>query len=241
MNETLKQLYERKSVRAYTEQEISNEDKQSILMAAAQAPTAGNQQLYTILDITDQSIKERLVETCDHQPMIAQAKLVLIFCADCKKWYDGFRAVGCEPRRPGQGDLMLAVCDAMIAAQNAVAAAESLGIGSCYIGDIMENYEEQRELLQLPEYVMPVGMVIFGYPTELQKKRKKPGRADLSYVVHENAYHPLKGEDLEAMWTPRCGDKSYAEWMTAFCNRKYNSDFSREMTRSVARYLDQFC
>ena len=240
MNEVIRQLYARKSVRVFTQQEISQTEKGAILCAAAEAPTAGNQQLYTILDITDQAIKDRLVETCDNQPMIAQAKLVLIFCADCKKWYDAYVAVGCEPRKPGVGDLLLAVSDAMIAAQNAVTAAESMGIGSCYIGDIMENYEAQRELLKLPEYVMPVGMVIFGYPTPQQMDREKPARVDMKYIVHENGYQPLSDKDLEDMWTSRAGEKGYAAWMQAFCNRKYNSDFSREMTRSVARYLEQF-
>ena len=240
MNEVIRQLYGRKSVRAYTKQEITPEEKQAILRAAVEAPTAGNQQLYTILDITDQAIKNRLVDTCDHQPMIAQAKLVLIFCADCKKWYDAYLSVGCEPRKPGAGDLMLAVCDAMIAAQNAVTAAESLGIGSCYIGDIMENCQAQRELLQLPTYVFPVGMVIFGYPTEQQIHRPKPKRVDMKYIVHENGYHPLSPAELEAMWTPGTGERDYESWMQAFCNRKYNSDFSREMTRSVEEYLEQF-
>ena len=240
MNEVIRQLNERKSVRAYTDQEIGKAEKEAILMAAVQAPTAGNQQLYTILDITDQAIKDRLVETCDNQPMIAQAKLVLIFCADCKKWYDAYVAVGCQTRKPGVGDLLLAVSDAMIAAQNAVTAAESLGIGSCYIGDIMENCEAQRELLKLPEYVFPVGMVIFGYPTEQQQRRPKPERVQMQYVVHENAYQPLSSQELEDMWTPRAGEKGYSAWMEAFCNRKYNSEFSREMTRSVAKYLEQF-
>ena len=240
MNEVLRQLYARKSIRVYTEQPIGKAEKEAILRAAAEAPTAGNQQLYTILDITDPSIKDRLVETCDHQPMIAQAKMVLIFCADCKKWYDAYLAVGCQSRKPGVGDLMLACTDAMIAAQNAVTAAESLGIGSCYIGDIMENCEQQRELLGLPEYVMPVGMVIFGYPTDQQMHRPKPERVDMKYVVHENGYMPLSDKDLEEMWTPRAGEKGYVAWMQAFCNRKYNSDFSREMTRSVGKYLEQF-
>ena len=155
MNETIKQLFDRKSVRVFTEQTISQEDKTLILQAATQAPTAGNQQLYTILDITDQSIKEKLVDSCDHQPFIAQAKMLLVFCADCLKWYDAFRTGGCAPREPGVGDLLLAVSDANIAAQNAVVAAESLGIGSCYIGDIMENYEQQKEILNLPKYVFP--------------------------------------------------------------------------------------
>jgi len=240
MNEVIRQLVKRKSVRAYTEREITTEEKQAILRAAAEAPTAGNQQLYTILDITSQALKEKLVETCDHQPMIAQAKMVLIFCADCKKWYDAYLAVGCEARKPGVGDLMLAVCDAMIAAQNAVTAAESLGIGSCYIGDIMENCEAQRELLSLPEYVFPVGMVIFGYPTQQQIRRLKPDRVDMSYIVHENGYQPLSDAQLEKMWSPRAGEKGYTAWMQAFCNRKYNSDFSREMSRSVEEYLKQY-
>ena len=240
MNEVIRQLYGRKSIRVYQDREIETEKKEAILRAAAEAPTAGNQQLYTILDITDQRLKEKLVDTCDHQPMIAQAKMVLIFCADCKKWYDAYWETGCQPRKPGVGDLLLAVSDSIIAAQNAVTAAESLGIGSCYIGDIMENCEVQRELLQLPEYVMPVGMVIFGYPTQQQLSRPKPERVDRKHIVHENGYQPLSRQDLEEMWTPRAGEKGYHSWMQAFCNRKYNSDFSREMTRSVARYLEQF-
>lgn len=239
-NETIRQLYDRKSVRVFTDREITPAEKEAILLSATQAPTAGNQQLYTILDITDPALKAALVDTCDHQPMIEKAKLVLIFCADCKKWYDAFLAADCSPRKPGAGDLLLAVCDAMIAAQNAVVAAESLGIGSCYIGDIMENCEQQRSLLQLPEYVFPVGMLIFGYPTEQQLRREKPERVPLSCVVHENAYHTLSDAELEEMWAPRGKKQDYREWMQAFCSRKYNSAFSREMTRSVEEYLRQF-
>ena len=240
MNDVIRQLHERKSTRAFEKRPIPEEAKQAILHAAVMAPTAGNQQLYTILDITDQKLKEALVDTCDHQPMIAEAKMVLIYCADCKKWYDAYEATDCAPRKPGVGDLLLAVCDAVIAAQNAVTAAESLGIGSCYIGDVMENCEQQRELLGLPEYVMPVGMVIFGYPTEQQMRRVKPERVPMKHVVHENTYRAMDAEELEEMWTPRAGLRPYDEYMRAFCNRKYNSDFSKEMTRSVAAYLKMF-
>ena len=240
MNEVIRQLHARKSVRVYTDREITPEEKVAILEAAVQAPSAGNQQLYTILDITDPGLKEALVHTCDEQPMIADAKMVLIFCADCKKWYDAYAATNCNPRKPGVGDLLLAVCDTVIAAQNAVTAAESMGIGSCYIGDIMENCAEQRELLGLPEYVMPVGMVIFGYPTEQQANRPKPERVEMEYIVHENGYKALSNQQLEAMWTPRAGLRPYDEYMRAFCNRKYNSEFSNEMTRSVGEYLKQF-
>ena len=240
MNTVIQQLLDRKSVRAFTDREITAEEKEAILWAAVNAPTAGNQQLYTILDITDQALKERLVTTCDNQPFIAQAKMVLIFCADCKKWYDAFISAGCRPRTPGAGDLLLAVSDANIAAQNAVVAAQSLGIGSCYIGDVMENCESQRALLGLPEYVFPAAMLVFGWPTEQQRQRVKPERVEMGHIVHQNGYHPMDGSQLQDMLEWKCGVRPYAEWMEAFCQRKFNSDFSREMTRSVEEYLKDF-
>ncbi len=240
MNEVIESLYRRKSVRAYEDREIPEEMKQLILEAAMQAPSAGCQQLYTILDITDQKLKEALAETCDHQPFIAKAPMVLVFCADCKKWYDAYIEAGCEPRKPGVGDLMLAVTDTVIAAQNAVTAAESLGIGSCYIGDIMENCEKQRKLLELSDYVFPAAMLVFGWPTKQQKERQKPERCDLKHIVHENTYRSMDGAELRAMFAHECKNRTYEEWCSAFCKRKYNSDFSREMSRSVAKYMEQF-
>ena len=170
MNEVLAQLHARKSVRAFADTPVPPEVKRAVLEAACAAPTAGNQQLYTILDITDQALKDTLADTCDHQPFIARAPMVLIFCADCQKWYDAFAAGGCAPRKPEAGDLWLALSDANIAAQNAVTAAWSLGLGSCYIGDILEHAETHRELLNLPEYVVPAAMAVFGYPTAQQRR-----------------------------------------------------------------------
>ena len=240
MNETIRQLLERKSVRAFTDREIGAEEKRLILEAAVNAPTAGNQQLYTILDITDDVLKKELVETCDHQAFIAKGKLVLIFCADCRKWYECYIDTGCQPRAPGVGDLMLAVVDAAIAAQNAVTAAQSLGIGSCYIGDVMENCEKQRSLLSLPPYVFPAAMLVFGYPTEQQQGRTKPERFAMKYIVHENGYRDMDAAKRREMFTSKPVSKPYEEWIQAFCARKYNSDFSREMTRSVEEYLKDF-
>ena len=240
MNETIRQLIACKSVRVFEDKPIPPQEKQAILTAAVNAPTAGNQQLYTILDITDPELKQQLSESCDHQPFIATAQMVLIFLADCRKWYGAFQEAGCTPRRPGAGDLLLAVSDANIAAQNAVTAAESLGIGSCYIGDIMENCETHRRMLNLPEYVFPAAMLVLGYPTPQQLEREKPRRVSMEHVVHENGYRSMDGGELRQMFGPRCGEKGYEGWMQAFCQRKYNSDFSRELTRSVERYLEDF-
>lgn len=240
MNTTLSQLEERKSVRAFEDRPIPEEVRTQILQGAVQAPTAGNQQLYTILDITSQEIKEKLAILCDNQGFIGRAPLVLVFCADCKKWYDAYQSVGCSPRKPGLGDLLLAVSDTNIAAQNAVTAAWSLGVGSCYIGDVMEQRKDMVALLHLPEFVFPAAMVVFGYPTAQQLRRPKPKRQPMAQIVHENAYHTMNPAELEEMLSEKSGERSYQDWLTAFCQRKYNSEFSREMTRSVAEYLEEY-
>ena len=145
-NEILQALSARKSVRVYTDEPVTEAERDAILQAAFQAPTAGNQQLYTILNITDPALKARLADLCDHQPFIAKAPLVLVFLADCRRWLQAYKAAGIEDvRTPGVGDLLLAMADTCIAAQNAVVAAESMGIGSCYIGDVIENAEQMRE------------------------------------------------------------------------------------------------
>ena len=240
MNDTLRTIMNRRSVRAFTDAPISEDDKNLILEAAFRAPTAGNQQLYTIIDVTDQAVKEALVPLCDNQPFIASTPLVLIFLADCLKWYDAFKCAGCEPRSLDVGDLMLAVSDTNIAAENAVIAAESLGIGSCYIGDIMENCEGLRSLLALPEYVFPAAMLVFGYPTEKAMNRELLPRIDKKYVVHENSYRRLSAPELRDALEWKSGVRSYEDWIKAFCDRKYNSEFSLEMSRSVREYLKQY-
>lgn len=242
MNEIIKSLQDRKSVRVYEDKPISLEDKRLILQSAMEAPTAGNQQMYTILDITDQEIKDKLAVSCDNQPFIAKASMVLIFCADMQKWFDAFVEGGANPRKPAEGDFALSVTDAVIAAQNAVVAAESLGIGSCYIGDIMEQCEFHRELLQLPEYVFPAAMLVFGYPTRQQKERQKPKRCRLEDIVQENEYKRRDGTQLRKMFEKETIEKgkTFEEWTRAFCKRKYNSEFSKEMSRSVREYLRNY-
>lgn len=240
MNEVIKELTERKSIRVFTDQEISDNDRTSILTAAVQAPTAGNEQLYTIIDVKDQEIKDQLSVSCDHQAFIAQAKMILVFVADPLKWHDAFSYGGCGPRELGVGDLLLAVDDALIAAENAVTAAWSLGIGSCYIGDIMENREKQKEILGLPDNTFPAAMVVFGYPTEQQMKRPKPERAALQDIVQTDQYHRRNEEELKAMLRNNIKDEKHEESLQAFCDRKFNSDFSREMQRSVKKYLEEY-
>lgn len=226
MNETMQVLMNRKSVRVFEDKEIPPEIKEAILAAAMRAPTAGNMMLYSIIDVTDQSIKDKLSETCDHQPFIAQAKMVLVFCADYHRWYRKFKLAGCEDiPAPELSDLILATNDTVIAAHAACVAAESFGIGSCYIGDVIENFEAHKELLNLPAQVAPVSMLVFGYPTEQQKERKQPNRFAKESIIFENNYRDLTEEELIEMMP---NDRTKALY-----NRKYISEFAREMVRST--------
>lgn len=209
MNPVIKALYDRKSVRAYLDKLVSESEQNQIIDAAIQAPSAGNQILYTILHIEDQEIKKQLAVLCDNQPFIAAAPFVLIFLADCRKWFDGYSYAGINACGPGLGDILLACEDASIAAQNAVTAADSLGIGSCYIGDILENKEKISTLLNLDEYVLPITMVVFGYPTQQQMERQKPERFNKKYIVQKNKYSRMEKDELTEMFNEVHHGKGY--------------------------------
>lgn len=117
--------------------------------------------------------------------------------------------------------------DTIIAAHASVVAADALGCGSCYIGDIIERCEQQREILGLPEYVKPVCMVVYGIPTEFQKTRKKPARFEADDIVFENEYQSRDPEQMRRMLENR-QDKHGEElerWIIAHCKRKWNCDF----------------
>ena len=242
MNQTIAEICARKSVRVYEDRPIPAEVKQAILDAAIQAPTAGNMTLYTILDITDPDIKAALAKSCDNQPFIATAPLVLIFCADYRRWYDAFCDCDDRVRKPDMGDLFLAQADTLIAAQNAVVAAHSLGLGSCYIGDITEKFEFHKQLLNLPKYVVPAAMLCIGYPTEQQLRRPKPKRHQVADLVHENGYSMEKSGAMLEMLSRQWENEGQAlqDQLRRFCARKWNSEFSSEMSRSCRAMVESW-
>ncbi|MDP2233391.1 MAG: nitroreductase family protein [Actinomycetota bacterium] len=250
MNPTLELLENRASIRAYAPTPIGAVERQAILHATMRAPTAGNMMLYSIIEVTDQAMKDRLAVTCDDQPFIAKAPLVLVFVADMQKWIDLFRfshvedVQGVEHRSvPGPADLLLACSDALIAAQNAVVAAESLGIGSCYIGDVLEQAEVHAELFDLPPHTMPIAMLCFGYPASPRPIVPHYER----HVVHENTYHRLSeielaeaSDELAELHSPHGFKPGIANIGQQVYARKYTTDYMREMNRSVAWWLERW-
>ena len=247
MNSTLELLNNRMSLRKYADKPIDEQELDIILQGAMRAPTAGNMMLYSILVIKDEEKKKRLSETCDNQPFIATAPVVLIFLADIERTYDYFKHCKVEEmckerkieyREPGSASLFLAASDALIAAQNAVIAAESIGVGSCYIGDIVENYEIHKEMFNLPNKVFPIGMLCLGhYPEDM--KRRINTRHDKKYIVFDEEYKHLTGEEFNDMYDRlerklpkdnKFGAKNIGQIMYL---RKFGSEFFREMERSI--------
>lgn len=255
-NPVMQVLLARRSVRTYQDRPVEDEVKQEILRATLRAPTAGNWMLYSIIDVTRQAAKDTLAVTCDKQPFIARAPWVLLFLADYQRTYDYFTACGvpewCERNgrtlaKPEESDLFLACCDALIAAQTAVVAAESLGLGSCYIGDILENDEAHRLLFDLPPYTFPICLLCLGYPTEQQKQRVQTTRFGQEYIVFDDHYQRHDPAALTRMYAAMEADWARGPRPAGIDNlgqavyqRKFDAEFSHEARRSVKAMLERW-
>ena len=133
----------------------------------------------------------------------------------------------------------------MIAAQTAVIAAESFGLGSCYIGDIMENYEAHQSLFNLPPYTFPIALLCLGYPTEAEKIRKAPTRFAAEHIIFENRYRRLSKAKFERMFRAETERIFSAQTEIGGATnvgqlvyrRKTAADYALELNRSVRAIL----
>jgi nitroreductase len=245
MNNTLKIIDDRVSLRWYDKKRISSEDMDKIIKATLSAPSAGNMMMYSIIHIKNSDTMKKLSESCDSQPFIKTASDILIFVADFNKWnryYEITETYKGSGRRPGKAEMIKSFEDTMIASTNAVIAAESLGIGSCYIGDILEHYELHKELFNLPNYTIPIAMLTLGYYPEKFKKIKKK-RFEREFMVFEERYKDLDEKDLKTMFSSKeeeFNSKKTNEgksFIDEFYTRKTNADFMYELEESVDRWF----
>jgi FMN reductase (NADPH) len=240
MNDVLKTLNGHRSIRRFNDEKISEETVKLITDATLRAPTAGNMMMYSMIVIKNKKTLEKLSKTCDHQAFIKTADTAIIFLADISKWAKYFKLNDIE-YEAHIGDVIMALNDTLIASQNSVIAAESLGIGTCYIGDIMENFEKHQEILNLPKYVFPCTMVVFGHYDHTPIKRE---RFDEKFVVFKEKYSPLKDNEILEMfkYKEETFKRSHPNdnFAKAFYNRKINSDFFKEMNRSIEKALESW-
>jgi len=201
MNNTLKTLLEHRTIRSYTSQNIEDAVLEQILLAAVRGSTTGNMQPYSIIITRDEAMKAKIAPLHFNQKPVLEAPVILTFCADFNrfnKW--------CE-YRDAQTDcysnmqsFMWGVIDAVIAAQNACIAAESLGLGICYIGTATYNAKQLGEIYQLPKNVVPVACITLGYPAE---NPPLTDRLPLEAVIHNETYHDYSPERINELYAEK--------------------------------------
>jgi nitroreductase len=193
-NHTLELLIERSSCRAFTDKKIPAEVLEMILEAGVHAASGGNLQPFTIIKIEDNLTKQRLVELNENQTFIAHAPVNLLFCIDwcrLKRWAE----LEAAPFAASSSfrHFWISFQDTIIAAQNICSAADSLGLGSVYVGTVLECFRELRDMFELPKGVFPVVLLSLGYP----KSRPAPkSKLAMNMLVHNERYQQSTDEDL---------------------------------------------
>ena len=193
-NETLRLLLERTSCRSFTDQAIPQDVLHLVLQAGVHAPSGGNLQPYSIIKIEKPETKEWLADKCG-QGFIGQAPVLLLFCLDfhrLQRWAEletaPFTATSSFRH------FWISFQDTLICAQNICTAADALGLGSVYIGTVLEFFAELQERCQLPQGVFPVVLLCLGYPKSRPQPRRKLG---IETIVHDEIYQDPSDQELQ--------------------------------------------
>jgi nitroreductase len=205
-------LFKHRSIRKFKSDPIDKSLLNKILEAGSRASTTGNMQVYSIVVTSDNMIKEKLWEAHFKQNMVLQAPIVLTFCADFNRFNKWCLLRKAEPGYDNFLSFYTASIDALLAAQNVCIAAEANNLGICYLGTTTYMAEKIIEVLNLPQYVVPVTTVVIGYSDET------PGLTDrlpLNAILHNNVYKDYSEEEIS---------KYYFE--------KENSEFTKELIQT---------
>ncbi|MEU8898664.1 NADPH-dependent oxidoreductase [Nocardia sp. NPDC048505] len=187
-NSVLRVLHEHRSVRAYLDTPVSDETLRLLVSAAQSAATSSNLQVWSVVAVRDQARKARLAELAGGQQHIVQAPVLLVWTADFAR----LRQLAADHDAPLDGadyleSSYVGFIDAALAAQNAVVAAESLGLGTVYIGALRNHPELVAAELNLPQHVFAVFGLVVGHPDPSGPTRIKP-RLPQAAVLHHETY-----------------------------------------------------
>lgn len=206
-NETMRFLYERASCRSFEDRPIPEEILNEIIGAGLHAATGGNLQPYSIIKITDKSTKRRLVDECEMQNIVENAPVDLLFCIDWRRigrWAEACNAPFIANK--SYRHFWIALQDTVICAQNICTAADSLGLGSVYIGTVESCFMELKSIFNIPEGVFPVVLLSLGYPTKYPATANKMG---IEGIVHEESYTDLPVEKLIELYDKKYNGKTF--------------------------------
>lgn len=184
MTPTIDLLRSHRSIRSFTDRPIEKEQREAIIAAAQSASTSSFLQCSSIIRITDKAKRDKLVNLTGGQSWVAQAAEFWVFCADFNRHLQI-----CPDAQLGRAEQLLLGCvDTALMAQNAMVAAESLGLGGVFIGGIRNSIAEVTELLGLPKFVLPLFGFCLGYPEAAPDIKPRIPQAML---VHENHYRAV--------------------------------------------------
>lgn len=212
MNSTIKNMTEHVSVREFKDQAITADQKQSLLAAAQSGSTSEFVQAFSIIEITDQKLRNELADITISSPHVKKADTFYVFVADLNRQASILKAHNQSlDSLKNMESLIVSVVDTTIAAQNMAVAAESMDLGICYIGSLRNNIKRVAELLNLPKFTVPVFGMTVGIPAT--KNQHKP-RLPQANQVATNTYDNQKFTDLKAY------DQDVHEY---YANRKTNA------------------
>lgn len=194
-NETLTALLSHRSVRAYRSDPLPPQTLEMLVAAAQSAATSSNLQTWSVVAIEDPVRKETLAQLAGNQAHIRQSPLFLVWLADLARLHH----LALQRELPVEGldyleMFVTATIDAALAAQNATIAAESLGLGTVYIGGIRNKPEQVAETLQLPPHLFAVFGLCVGYPDLAKPATIKP-RLPQTAVLHRETYSLTQQEE----------------------------------------------
>ena len=203
-------LNQHRTIRKYTNQQIDPEILNQILETACRASNTGNMQAYSIIVTTDDELKNQLSPAHFNQPMIREAPVVLTFCADFNRFSKWCEQRNAEPGYDNFQSFMASAIDTLIAAQTFCIAAESVGLGICYLGTTTYNAREIIDALKLPKLVVPVTTITVGYPDGLPEQTD---RLSLKAMVHSETYKNFSIEDINNLYAEKENSEFYKQFV----------------------------
>lgn len=200
-------LLERRSIRRFLPKPIHREKIERIVRAAQRAPTTCGMQAYSFILIEDAKIREEIYGAIGKQRCMQEAPVWIMVCVDFQRQYRFFEHLGLRIEFGEVSKLLSGVVDACLAAENMVIAAESLGIGSVFIGSVWAAPKRLAEILKLPKDAMPVLLLCLGYP-DITPPPLRP-RWPLEAVLHTNQYVSVGEETVSKYYDS--GNRALAE------------------------------
>lgn len=166
-------LKNRRTIRKYSNRDISDELLNELLEISFRAPTTGNMQVYSVVITRDTDNKKKLAPAHFNQPTVTQAPVVLTFCADFNRFIKWCRYRNANPGYENFQSFVTAALDAVIVTQQFNTAAEAVGLGCCYLGTTTYNAPQIVEILNLPRYVIPITTLTVGYPEDIPEQTER--------------------------------------------------------------------